>query len=104
MDVPKDKAEKGSHSERRTIPMMMIHTAGKLLESTICRTLYAFLGEERLTDCQFGFRKARSTMDTLEMVMATAGKLLERIICRRLKAFLGEESLSDRQCGYRKSR
>ena len=42
----------------------------KILEMTICRRVEAFLGEEGLSDHQFVFRKARSTIDALKMGLA----------------------------------
>ena len=49
----------------------MIDTPSKLLERIICKKLEAFL-RESLSDHQFGFRKARLTIDAIEMVIATA--------------------------------
>ena len=47
----------------------MIDTAGKFLERKICRRLERFLGEEGLSDHVFSFRKERSTIDAIELVM-----------------------------------
>ena len=49
-------------------PLRMIDTARKLLQRIICRRLEAFLGEEFLSDHQFGFRfrTARSSHSTLK--------------------------------------
>ena len=41
------------------------------MERIICKRLEAFLGEEGLSDHQFGFRKGRSTINSKEMAMAT---------------------------------
>ena len=51
---------------------------GKLLEMIICRRLGKFLGEEGLSDRQFGLRKARSTIDAIEMVMTIAEDAMQR--------------------------
>ena len=63
-------------------PLCMIDSAGKLWDRTICRRLEVFLEEEGLSDRQFGFRKARSTIDAIEMVMTIAkGAISHHIGC-----------------------
>ena len=42
------------------------------MERIICRRLDALKGEEGLSDRQFGFRKARSTIDAKEMIITIA--------------------------------
>ena len=64
--IPKGK---NAQEESDYRPLCVIDTAGKLFERIICRKLEAFLGEEGLSDRQFGFRKARSTIDATERFM-----------------------------------
>ena len=59
-------------------PLCMIEAVGELLEKIIYRRLEATLTEEGFAERQFGFRKARSTIDAIEMVVTTekiSGKL-----------------------------
>ena len=67
-----EKAETGSYAEdaSRYRPLCMIDTAGTILEKIICRRLETFLGEEGVSDHSFGFRKAQSIINVMEMVMA----------------------------------
>ncbi|CAK9829547.1 hypothetical protein ANTRET_LOCUS6865 [Anthophora retusa] len=53
----------------------MLDTAGKLLEKMVRpRLLTAFQAAGDLLDRQFGFRRGRSTVDALRMIIETADK------------------------------
>lgn len=59
-------------------PLCMIDTSGKLLESLICRRLECFIeASNGLSENQFGFRKARSTVDAINVVVETAVTAIE---------------------------
>ncbi|CAB0040802.1 unnamed protein product, partial [Trichogramma brassicae] len=54
-------------------PLCMLDTAGKILERIICDRLEAITESlEGLSDHQYGFRKGRSTINTIENIIATA--------------------------------
>ena len=54
-------------------PICLLDTMGKLLEDMILQRLQALLvGENGLPDNQFGFRKGRSTVDTIQAVVNIA--------------------------------
>ena len=54
-------------------PICLLDTMGKLLEELILQRLQALLvGENGLSDNQFGFRKGRSTVDAIQAVVNIA--------------------------------
>ena len=54
-------------------PLCMLDTPGKVLERVICDRLQPYLESNNwLSDLQFGFRKARSTVDAIRTVTAIA--------------------------------
>ena len=54
-------------------PMCLLNTMGKLLEELILQRLQALLvGENGLSENQFGFRKGRSTVDAIQAVVNIA--------------------------------
>ena len=59
-------------------PICLLHTVGKVLESIICYRLKVYSeGDQGLSDSQFGFRRARSTVDAINSVMDVARKAIE---------------------------
>lgn len=59
-------------------PLCMIDTCGKLLESIICRRLEDCIeSNSGLSDNQFGFRKGRSTVDAIKLVVDTAARAIQ---------------------------
>ncbi|XP_037941097.1 uncharacterized protein LOC119674048 [Teleopsis dalmanni] len=60
-------------------PLCMIDTTGKLLEKIISRRLEEALNGSGLSDRQFGFRKAYSTIDAVEAVIAIAKDAIKGI-------------------------
>lgn len=74
--LPKNKKPLDDPSSYR--PLCMIDTCGKLLESIICKRLESSVeAVGGLSDSQFGFRKARSTVDAINVVVETAAKAIE---------------------------
>lgn len=69
--VPKDGKPLEDPSSYR--PLCMINTSGKLLESIICERLKICVeAAAGISDNQFGFRKSRSTVDAIQVVLKTA--------------------------------
>lgn len=59
-------------------PICLLDTAGKILEKIIYGRLLAILeAREALSEFQFGFRKARSTVDAIRAVVDIATKAIE---------------------------
>lgn len=59
-------------------PLCMIDTSGKLLESIICRRIEVCVeSNSGLSENQFGFRKAKSTVDAINVVVETAARAIE---------------------------
>lgn len=59
-------------------PLCMIDTFGKLLESLVCRRLEQCIDAVGgLSDNQFGFRKSRSTLDAINVIVDTASQAIE---------------------------
>lgn len=74
--LPKDKKPLDDPSSYR--PLCMIDTSGKLLESIVCKRLEACIETAGgLSNHQFGFRKARSTVDAINVVVKTAANAIE---------------------------
>ena len=56
-------------------PICQLDTMGKLLEEMIVQRLQGHMvGENGLSENQFGFRKGRSTVDTIQAVVDIATK------------------------------
>lgn len=69
--LPKDNKPLDDPSSYR--PLCMIDTFGKLLESIICNRLDICIETAAgLSDTQYGFRKRRSTIDAIKVVVDTA--------------------------------
>lgn len=69
--IPKGKKPPNEPSSYR--PLCMLDTAGKLLERIICdRTQEALITDGDLAENQYGFRKSRSTVDAVNLVIDTA--------------------------------
>uniref|UniRef100_A0A2M4ADW9 Putative waldo-6 aae n=1 Tax=Anopheles triannulatus TaxID=58253 RepID=A0A2M4ADW9_9DIPT len=69
--VPKPGKSPGDPSSYR--PICLIDTAGKLLEKVIQNRLSRYTeGENGLSERQFGFRRGRSTVDAIDMVVRRA--------------------------------
>lgn len=74
--LPKDKKPLDDPSSYR--PLCMINTTGKLLESIICKRLEECVeAAAGLSDNQFGFRKSRSTVDAIRVVLETASDAIK---------------------------
>lgn len=74
--LPKDKKPPDDPSSYR--PLCMIDTCGKLLESIVCRRLECCIeAVSGLSENQFGFRKAKSTIDAINLVVETAAQAIE---------------------------
>lgn len=59
-------------------PLCMIDTSGKLLESIVCRRLESSIeAANGLSENQFGFRRARSTVHAISAVVETAKRAIE---------------------------
>lgn len=59
-------------------PICLLDTAGKVLERIICNRIESFTeGPQGLSDNQYGFRKARSTVDAIKVVIDIARKAIE---------------------------
>ncbi|CAB0034417.1 unnamed protein product [Trichogramma brassicae] len=59
--------------KKKTHPLCMLDTAGKILERIICDRLEAFTERPGgLSERQYGFRKGRSTIDAIEDVISVA--------------------------------
>lgn len=72
------KAGKPSEDPSSYRPLCMIDTYGKLLESVICRRLQTCIDmAEGLSESQYGFRKGRSTVHAMKMVMDIANNAIE---------------------------
>lgn len=70
--LPKPGKPAGDPSAYR--PICLIDTVGKLLEKVILNRLTKYTEREGgLSNRQFGFRKGRSTVDAINMVLETAG-------------------------------
>lgn len=69
--LPKGKKDLNDPSSYR--PICLLDTAGKILERIICERLQgAIESKGGLADNQYGFRKARSTIDAIKLVVDTA--------------------------------
>lgn len=69
--LPKGKKPPNEPSSYR--PICLLDTAGKVLERILCNRLEDYTeGPCGLSDKQFGFRKSRSTIDAIEMVIKIA--------------------------------
>lgn len=83
--IPKPNKPSGEPSSYR--PICLLDTIGKVLEKLIYNRLLPIVEtREGLSDRQFGFRKARSTIDAIKMVMeiaqnAIAGKGASKKYC-----------------------
>ena len=65
-------------------PICLLDTMGKLLEELILQRLRALLvGENGLSENQFGFRKGRSTVDAIQAVVDIATKQEEDLVSVR---------------------
>lgn len=74
--LPKDK--KPLHEPSSYRPLCMIDTCGKLLEGIICGRLNEHIdAAEGLSGTQYGFRKHKSTIDAIKMVVETAEEAIE---------------------------
>lgn len=67
--LPKGKKPPDDPSAYR--PLCMLDTAGKILEGIIHRRIEAIV-EPLLSNNQYGFRKGRSTLDAIDLVVQTA--------------------------------
>lgn len=87
--LPKDKKPLEEPSSYH--PLCMINTTGKLLESIICKRLEESVESATgISDNQYGFRKSRSTVDAIQVVLKTASeaisgrkweKWFKRVLC-----------------------
>ena len=69
--LPKPGKPPGDPSAYR--PICLLDTIGKVLERIVQNRLITITeGESPLSESQFGFRKARSTIDAIELVVSTA--------------------------------
>lgn len=74
--LPKGNKPPGEPSSYR--PICLLDTAGKLLERILASRLETYTeGARGLSDRQFGFRKARSTVDAIDEVLKTARNAIE---------------------------
>lgn len=74
--LPKGKKPLDDPSSYR--PLCMIDTAGKLLESIICKRLEEYIeATEGLSCNQYGFRKGRSTVDAIRKVVDIASNAID---------------------------
>lgn len=63
-------------------PICLIDTFGKLLESIICKRLQESVElANGLSDYQFGFRKGKSTVDAIKLLVETAGQTINKRRC-----------------------
>ncbi|KAL1448257.1 hypothetical protein WDU94_012354 [Cyamophila willieti] len=69
-------------------PLCLLNTSVKLLESILTRRLIELLGEDGLSQNQFGFRPARSTVDAIKTVYEIADGERKRRRSRRRKLCL----------------
>ncbi|KAL1447310.1 hypothetical protein WDU94_005527 [Cyamophila willieti] len=69
-------------------PLCLLNTSVKLLESILTRRLIELLGEDGLSQNQFGFRPARSTVDAIRTVYEIADGERKRRRSRRRKLCL----------------
>lgn len=73
--LPKPGKPPGDPSSYR--PICLLDTLGKLLERVILNRLSEYTeGEHGLSERQFGFRKGRSTVDAMQIVIGNAEKAL----------------------------
>lgn len=73
--LPKPGKPPGDPSAYR--PICLLDTIGKVLERIVQNRLTRITeGERPLSECQFGFRKARSTIQAIELVVSTARKAI----------------------------
>lgn len=74
--LPKGKKSLDDPSSYR--PICMIDTAGKLLESIICKRLEEYIETTEGLSCnQYGFRKGRSTIDAIRKVVDIAENAID---------------------------
>lgn len=74
--LPKDKKPLENPSSYR--PLCMIDTCGKLVERIICNRLEDEIETaEGLSKTQYGFRKRRSTIDAIKVIVDTAKKAID---------------------------
>lgn len=75
--LPKPGKPHGDPSAYR--PICLIDTVGKLLEKVILNRLTKYTeGVQGLSDSQFGFRKGKSTVDAINVVLETAKIAVEK--------------------------
>lgn len=74
--LPKGKRPPEEPSSYR--PLCMLDTAGKILERIIHQRMEAVV-DPLLADNQYGFRKGRSTLDAINLVVATAKEAIEGV-------------------------
>ena len=78
--LPKGKKPPEDPSSYR--PICLIDTCGKLLESVICsRLLECVEAANGLSDYQYGFRRSRSTVDAINVVVDIAKKAIRAKDC-----------------------
>lgn len=78
--LPKDNKPLDEPSSFR--PICLIDTFGKLLESIICNRLRENVElANGLSDHQFGFRKGRSTVDAIKLLVETARQTINKRSC-----------------------
>lgn len=74
--LPKGKKPPGEPSSYR--PICLLDTMGKILERIIYERLLAVAEEkDALSDLQFGFRKSRSTVNAIKMVVDIAAEAIQ---------------------------
>lgn len=74
--IPKGNKPADDPSSYR--PICLLDTMGKILERLVYNRLLPIVEEKRaLSDRQFGFRKSRSTIDAIKMVIDTAADAIE---------------------------
>lgn len=72
------KAKKLSEDASSYRPICMLDSAGKILERIICDRLEEAIADSGgLAQHQYGFRKARSTIDAIQLVVDIANKAIE---------------------------
>ena len=72
------KGDKPPNDPSSYRPICLLDTVGKVFERIICNRLKTYTeGDRGLSDRQFGFRKAKSTVDAIRTVMDIAYKAIE---------------------------
>lgn len=78
--LPKDGKPSEDPSSFR--PICLIDTFGKLLECIICKRLQESVDiANGLSEYQFGFRKSKSTIDAIKLLVETARKAINKRSC-----------------------